>query len=117
MFGRNILAVAIAGGLLLPGVADCLISATQDAQAMRCCAQLSCVPGRQKTACFATTAWSGGSQSAPEVRTTIAAPWVAADFNTPAEALMVVAFSSNGVADAPQHSPPELYTLHLALLI
>ena len=117
MFRRNILAVAIAGVLLLPGVADCLISATQDAQAMRCCAQLSCVPGRQKTACFATTASSGSSQSAPEVRTALAAPSIAADFNPPAETLIVVAFGSTGVADAPQHSPPDLYTLHLALLI
>jgi hypothetical protein len=117
MFGRNILAIAIAGALLLPRFADCLNSATADAQTMACCAQLNCAPGHQKLACFSNTPPAEGSQSAPVVRITLATPSVAADFNPPAEALIVVAFGSTGVAAAPQHSPPDLYTLHLALLI
>jgi hypothetical protein len=110
--------VAIAGALLLPGIADCLTSAgAADAQTMRCCTQVSCAPGHQKQACFATTAPADGSRTAPEGRTSLVAPSVAAYLHAPAEALIVVAFSSAGAADAPQHSPPELYTLHLALLI
>lgn len=118
MFGRGIFALAIAGALLLPAVSDCLLSAAaMDTQTMRCCAQLDCAPGHLKQTCFSTTPPADGSRTAPEGRTSLAAPSVAADLQPPAEELIVLAFSPTGVADAPQHSPPELYTLHLALLI
>jgi len=117
MSGRSILVVAIAGALLLPAVAGCLTPAAQDAQAMRCCAQLSCAPSHQKQTCYAATAPAGGSQSAPEIRTSLVAPSVTADIYRSAAELILAPFASTGVADAPQHSPPELYTLHLALLI
>ena len=84
---------------------------------MRCCAQLSCAPGHQKQTCFSTTAPADGLPSVPEVRASLSAPSVTVDLNPPAIELVVMAFSSTGVADAPQHSPPELYSLHLALLI
>ena len=117
MLRRNTLVVALAAALLLPAIADCLIQAAQDAHAMHCCTHLSCAPGNLEQACYPTTAPAGGSQSAPEVRTSLVAPSVSADLDAPAEALTVVAFGSADAADAPQHSPPELYTLHLALLI
>jgi len=117
MFGPRILVVAIAGALLLPAFADCLTPAAQDTQAMRCCAQLSCAPSHQKQACYSTTAAASGSQSAPETRTSLVAPSVMADVYRPAEELILAAFALTGVADAPQHSPPDLYTLNLALLI
>jgi hypothetical protein len=117
MFGRRILVVAIAGALLLPAFAECLTPAAQDAQAMRCCAQLSCAPSHEKQACYATTAPAGGSQSAPEIRSSLVAPSVTTDIYRPAEELVLAAFASTSAADAPQHPPPNLYTLHLALLI
>jgi len=109
--------VAIAGALVFPAFADCLTPAAQDAQAMRCCAQLFCAPNNQRQACYSTTAPAGGSQSAPEARTSLVGPSVTADVYRPAEKLILAAFALTGVADAPQHSPPDLYTLNLALLI
>lgn len=117
MFGRRILDVLVVAALLLLGISGCLISATSNAQAAQCCAQLSCAPGQQTPQCFASTAPGDGLQTVPEMRASLAAPSVTADLNPPAEELAVVADRSAGVADASQHSPPELYTLHLALLI
>jgi hypothetical protein len=51
------------------------------------------------------------------MRTSLAALFVSAALQSPADALIVMTFRSANSADAPQHSPPELYTLHLALLI
>lgn len=117
MFTRRIFVVAIAGALLLPAISDCLTLAAADAHTMQCCAQSSCAPGHQKQTCFSTTAPLQGSRTAPEARTSLTAPSLTADLHAPAENQIVAAFSAAGVAEAPQHSPPELYTLHLALLI
>jgi hypothetical protein len=117
MFGQRIPGVLVVAALLLLAISGCLISATSNAQAVQCCAQLTCAPGQQTEQCFASTAPGDGLQTAPEVRISLAAPSVTADLRPPAEELTVAAFGSTGVTDAPQHSPPELYTLHLALLI
>jgi len=117
MFSWRILGGLVAAALLLLGFSGCLISATSNAQTVQCCAQLTCAPGQQTEQCFASTAPGDGPQSVPEGRASIAAPSFSAYVHPPAVEPVVMAFSSTGVADAPQHSPPELYTLHLALLI
>jgi hypothetical protein len=117
MFGRRILGVLVVAVLLLLGISGCLISATSNAQAAQCCAQLTCTPGQQKPSCLATTAPSDGPQTVPVARTSLAAPSVTVDLNPPAAELVLTVDRSTSVADASQHSPPELYTLHLALLI
>jgi len=117
MCGRRILGGLIVVALLLLAISGCLVSATSNARAVQCCAQLTCAPGEQTEQCFTSTAPGDGSQTVPEGRTSLAAPSVTADLNPPAVGLILVAFSSASVADAAQHSPPALYTLHLALLI
>jgi hypothetical protein len=118
MFGRRILGVPIVAVLLLLlSSSDCRIWAAADVQAMRCCARMGCALGQQQRPCFTATAPADGSRTTPQARTSLVAPSVAAELQPPAEELSVVAFSPTGVADATQHSPPELYLLHLSLLI
>jgi hypothetical protein len=117
MLGRRISAVAIVAGLMLPAVVGCLVPNAAQAQTMQCCAQLACARGHQEQACFSTTAPTGSSQSTPELRTSLMAPAFAASVSLLPVVSDAAAFGSPGVAEAPQHSPPELYTLHLALLI
>jgi hypothetical protein len=117
VFGRRISVLAIAGALLLPVVSECLISVTADAHTMQCCAQSTCAPGHQKQTCVSTPAPGDSARMAPEARTPLAPPSVTVDAHPSTIALVVVAFSSPSVADAPQHSPPKLYTLNVALLI
>jgi len=117
MFGRRILRVVIAAALLLLGFSDCLTSATLNAQAMRCCAQLDCASGQQKLECFAIPAPGDGPQTVPEGRASLVAPSIAAVLHLPAVGLIQADSRLTGVVEASQHSPPELYTFHLALLI
>lgn len=117
MLGRRIVVVAIAGALLLPAVADCLLAATVEAQTMQCCAQSSCAPGHQKQTCVSTPAPGDGARTAPEARTSLAAPSVTVDAHPSAIDLTVTNFTASSITGAPQHSPPELYTLNSALLI
>ena len=108
--------VAIVAGLMLPAVVGCLMPSAAQAQAMQCCAQLTCARGHQKQTCTSTTAPTGSSQLAPELRASVPAPVFATGMFAPSEAQNATAFGSASAAEAPQHSPPELYTLHLALL-
>ena len=119
MLSRRILGAAIAGVLfLLMSISDCRVWAAADLQAMRCCARMGCALGQQQQPCFTATAPADGSRTTPRVRTSLVAPSVTAELQQPpAEELSLEAFSPAGVADATQHSPPELYLLHLSLLI
>jgi hypothetical protein len=116
MFARRIFVVLVAAALMLPTVIECLASGTADAQSMRCCAETSC-PRHQKQTCVSTTAPADNVQPIPLARTELAAPSLAPEQHSFAEPLIAAASSSGGMADAPQDSPPELYTLHLSLLI
>jgi hypothetical protein len=117
MLRRRISSAAIVVGLMLPAVVGCLVTSATQAQAAECCAQVNCARGQQKQTCFSTTAPTGSSQSTPELRISLMAPAIATGMSLPPTARDAAAFSSAGIADAPQHSPPELYTLHLALLL
>lgn len=115
MLGRRIFVATVVAGLMLPAVMGCLMPAAAQAQTMECCAQLTCARGHQKQACFSDTAPTGSSQATPELRASLAAPALAP--NLAAETQEAAAYGSAALAGAAQHSPPELYTLHSALLI
>lgn len=115
---RQLISVSsIVTSLLLSAVAGCLLPNVAQAQTMECCAQLSCAQGYQEQACFSTTAPTGNWRTTPQPRASLVAPSFATDAAAPAAPLDATASSSIEAAEAPQHSPPELYTLHLALLI
>jgi len=117
MLGRRISVLAIVAGLMLPAVVGCLIPDAAHAETMQCCAQLTCPRGHQGETCFSTTAPTGSSQSAPQLRTSLTEPALATDVCPPSEAETAAAFDAAAVAGVPQHSPPELFTLYLSLLI
>jgi hypothetical protein len=114
---RRISVAAVVAALLLPAVAGCLMPAAAQAQTMDCCAKLNCARGHEKRTCFSTTAPTSSSQSAPESRTSLSAPLLTVTDVPHMLASSSQTFGSILRADAPQHSPPDLYTLHLALLI
>jgi hypothetical protein len=109
--------LTIVAGLILPAVLGCLMPAAAQAQTMQCCVQLTCVQGHQMQACCSTMAPTDSSQSTPQLRVSLTAPVLPTDARVSSEVQNAVAFGSAAVTSTPQHSPPELYTLHLALLI
>ena len=117
MLTRRIFVATVIAGLMLPAVMGCLMPAAAQAQAMECCEKLICARGHQKQACFSDTAPTGSSQATPELRTSLAVSASASDLSLHAQTEVAAAASWAAFAAAPQHSPPELYALHSALLL
>lgn len=117
MLRRWLCVATVVAGLILPAVVGCLMPSAARAQTMECCAQLSCTQGHQKQTCFSTTAPTGSLQTAPQARVSLEMPALVTGAAAPVPPRDVAAGGSTEAAEASQHSPPELYTLHLALLI
>lgn len=97
--------------------ADCMSAMTQDQQSMQCCGSMPCDPSNQAHDCCKGMVSAQSPNILPVSNLTLHAPvMVAADvFLTPQ--VTPYAEVSRLEFGAPQHSPPELYTLHASLLI
>src|SRR6266403_2552956 len=97
--------------------ADCMSAATQDQQSMKCCGSMTCDPSNQSHDCCKGMVSSQSPSVLPVAYVTLHAPVmvvtdvVALPQTTPYPEVSRLDF------EAPQHSPPELYTLHSSLLI
>jgi hypothetical protein len=117
MFGQKIFVVFIVSALTLPAVLGCLVAGTPEAQSMHCCAiEMSC-PQHQEQTCVSTTAQADNLQPIPAARVSFTAPSLAMNPYPHVKDSSSAFFSSFRMDDAAEHSPPELYTLHSALLI
>jgi hypothetical protein len=96
---------------------DCLSAITQDQQTMQCCGSMPCDPSNQSHDCCKGMVSSQSTSVLPVAHLTLHPPvMVATDVLaspnvTPHYQVSLLHF------EAPQHSPPELYTLHSSLLI
>ena len=103
--------------VLLLQFADCMTAMTQDQQSMQCCGSMPCDPSNQSHDCCKSMVSSQSPRVLPSAHVSLHAPvLVVADVLTSPQ---VPQFSEAARADlaAPQHSPPDLYTLHSSLLI
>jgi hypothetical protein len=97
--------------------ADCMSAATQDAQSMKCCGSMPCDPSNQTHDCCKGMVSSQSPSVLPVAHVTLHAPvMVVADVLASPQATPYAEVSRLDF-EAPQHSPPELYTLHSSLLI
>jgi hypothetical protein len=112
---RVLIVMAIAAVLGLQ-FGDCL-SATQDEQSMHCCGSMPCDPSNQSHDCCKGMVSAQSSSVLPVGHVTLHPPMmVVADVLAAPEATLHSEISRLHF-EAPQHSPPELYTLHASLLI
>jgi len=115
--GKRLLIVVVIVGLLGLQFADCLSAMTQDPQSMQCCGSMPCDPSNQSHDCCKAMVSSQSPSVLPAAHVTLHTPamFVADILPLP----QVIDFSEVSRADfeAPQHSPPELYTLHSSFLI
>ena len=117
MARKNTFVVLAVFAMLVLQFADCMSAATQDQQSVRCCGSMPCDPSNQSHDCCRGMVSSQSPSVLPTTHVTFAPPtMVAADI---LPVLLLVALSEASPADcaAPQHSPPELYTLHSSFLI
>jgi hypothetical protein len=97
--------------------ADCMSAATQDQQSMKCCGSMPCDPSNQSHDCCKGMVSSQSPSVLPVAQVTLHAPvMVVTDLLTSVHATPYAEVSHLDF-EAPQHSPPELYTLHSSLLI
>jgi hypothetical protein len=97
--------------------ADCMSAATQDQQSMKCCGSMPCDPSNQSHDCCKGMVSSQSPSVLPVAHVTLHAPvMVVTDVLASPQATPYAEVSHLDFR-APQHSPPELYTLHSSLLI
>ncbi len=97
--------------------ADCMSAMTQDPQSMKCCGSMPCDPSNQSHDCCKGMVSSQSPSVLPISHVTLQAPvMVVTDVLASPQATPYPEVSRLDF-DAPQHAPPELYTLHSSLLI
>ena len=97
--------------------ADCMSATTQDPQSMKCCGSMPCDPSNQSHDCCKGMVSSQSPSVLPVAHVTLHAPvTVVTDVLASPQATPYTEVSRLDF-EAPQHSPPELYTLHSSLLI
>ena len=115
--GRNLLIFVALIALLGLQFADCTSAMTQDPQSMQCCGSMPCDPSNQSHECCKGMISPQSPSVLPVAQVTLHSPvMIATDIlSSPQPTLRSDA--SRLDFEVPQHSPPELYTLHSSLLI
>jgi hypothetical protein len=117
MMGKRIFVILGVFALLGLQFADCMSAMTQDQQSMQCCGSMPCDPSNQSHDCCKGMVSSQSPHVLPVVHVTLHAPLMvvtdvfASPKATPRTEVSRLDF------EAPQHSPPELYTLYASLLV
>jgi hypothetical protein len=112
----TLLVLSIVAVLLLQA-ADCMSAMTPDKESMQCCGSMPCDPSNESHDCCKAMVSSQAPSLLPVTHVTLKAP--AMVFENILVSPQVIKFPEVSLLDfaAPQHSPPELYTLHASLLI
>jgi hypothetical protein len=113
---RLFIVVAIAGLLGLQ-FADCMSAMTHDQQSMQCCGSMPCDPSNQTHDCCKGMVSAQSPNVLPVPQVTLHAPVMVVANVLASPRLTPYTQVSHFEFAAPQHSPPELYTLHASLLI
>src|SRR5258708_38093481 len=112
MMGKRLFVVLALVALLGLQFADCMSAMTQDQQSMRCCGSMPCDPSNHSHDCCKGMVSAQSPSVLPVAHVTLHPPMmVVADVLASPEATLHSEISRLDF-EAPQHSPPELYTLH-----
>ena len=103
--------------MLLLQFTDCMSAMTLDQQSLQCCGSMPCDPSNQSHDCCKGMVSPQSPSVLPVAHVTLHAPvMVVTDVLASPQATPYAEVCSLDF-EAPQHSPPELYTLHSSLLI
>lgn len=117
MMGKRLLVFLAAVALLGLQFAECMSAMTPDQQSMQCCGSMPCDPSNQTHDCCKGMVSAQSPRVLPVAHVTLQAPvMIVTDILTSPQATSYPDASRLDF-EAPQHSPPELYTLHASLLI
>jgi len=117
MLGKRLFAVLAVVALLGLQFADCMSAMTQDQQSMKCCGSMPCDPSNQSHDCCKGMISAQSPNVLPVPHVTLHAPVLVVTDILASPQAITYPEASRLDFEAPQHSPPELYTLHSSLLI
>jgi hypothetical protein len=117
MIRRVTFLVLALAALLALQFADCFSPVSADQQTMRCCGSMPCNPANQSHDCCKTMVSSPSPSVLSVEQSVLNVPLAAVVDHASVPEVIVFAEIAPSRFEAPQHSPPELYTLHSSLLI
>jgi len=97
--------------------ADCTSAMTMDQQSMQCCGFMPCDPSNQSHDCCKGMVSFQSPSVLPVAHVTLHAPVMVVTDLVASPQVTPYREVSRLDLETPQHSPPELYTLHSSLLI
>jgi hypothetical protein len=115
--GKRLFSALAAGALLLLQFSDCMAAMTPDQQSMKCCGSMQCARTNQSHDCCKRMVSEQSPNMLPAGQVSLNPPAVVLVESPVSFEIIRVPSLPTGVVEAPQHSPPELYTLHASLLI
>ena len=114
---KSVLVVVSIVALLGLQFADCMSAMTQDQLSMQCCGSMPCDPSNQSHDCCKSMASSQPPGVLPVAHVTLHPPVMDVADILPSPQVLEFSKASRTELAAPEHSPPELYTLHSSFLI
>src|SRR5215813_10659322 len=103
--------------ILLLQFADCMAAATQNQESMQCCRSMPCDPSNQSHDCCKSMVSSQSPSVLPTAHVSLHMPVLFVADVLPSPLVPQFSEATSVILAPPQHSPPELYTLHSSLLI
>jgi hypothetical protein len=97
--------------------ADCMSAMTMDQQSTQCCGSMPCDPSNQSHDCCKSMASSQSPSVLPVAHVILHLPVMDVAHILPTPQVLELSEAPRAEFAAPQHPPPELYTLHSSLLI
>ncbi len=117
MVRKTTLVVLAVVATLLLQFGDCMSAMTQDQESMQCCGSMPCDRSNQSHDCCKSMVSSQSPSVLPAAHISLHSPVLfLADVLPSPQIPQFFEVASSALA-APQHSPPELYTLHSSFLI
>jgi hypothetical protein len=117
MSGKSLFLVLALGAVLVLQVADCASAMTPDQQSMQCCGSMPCSPGNKTQGCCKTMNSAPAPSAIVKARIPVTAPPVDVMWHAPLTEFVQRTATPPAKVEVQEYSPPELYTLHAALLI
>jgi hypothetical protein len=117
MVRKNTFIILAVVAILFLQFADCMTAMTMDQQSMQCCGSMPCDPSNQSHDCCKSMASSQSPSVLPVAHVTLHPPVMNVADILPTPQVLELSEAPRAEFPTPQHSPPELYTLHSSLLI
>jgi hypothetical protein len=115
--GKRLFFLLAALAVLLLQLGNCMPAMAMNPQAMQCCRSMPCTPANRSQGCCKNMLSASAPSMLPGHHAALHGPAVVAIEYPIVSEILRYAPAPYSIIESPQHSPPDLYTLHASLLI